>query len=243
MIQFQQVHKSYGSRQAHRDSRMSALTDVSFDIPSGAFVLLAGHSGAGKTTLLKLVAAVEPPTSGTIRIDGQDVGAIKARAIPYLRRNLGLIFQDQKLLADRSVFANVMLPLMVTGTPPRDAAKRARAALDKVGLLNREKLNPLALSGGDQQRLAIARAIVNRPAILIADEPTANLDQAAALRIIEIFRQFNQVGVTVLLATHDEHLLEGFAPQVLRLEHGRLVNPVGNTSAVGATAAVAEEAA
>jgi len=216
VIEFNQVHKSYDSQQA--------LRGVSFHIDAGEFVFVSGHSGAGKTTLLKLIAAIERPTIGTVSVHGQNVGALKATAIPYLRRNLGLIFQDQKLLTDRSVFANVLLPLLVVGTHPRDAAKRARAALDKVGLLDRERANPLALSGGDQQRLAIARAIVNRPAILLADEPTASLDRESALKVIEIFRQFNQVGVTILLATHDHSLFEDFVPRVLTLNQGRIAS-------------------
>ena len=214
MIEFDKVHKSYESE--------PALRGVSFSINAGEFVFVSGHSGAGKTTLLKLIAGIERPTIGTVSVHGQSVGTLKASAIPYLRRNLGLIFQDQKLLTDRSVFANVLLPLLVVGTHPKDAAKRARAALDKVGLLDREKANPLALSGGDQQRLAIARAIVNRPSILLADEPTASLDRDAALKVIEIFQQFNQVGVTILLATHDHSLLEGLLPRILTLDHGRI---------------------
>lgn len=214
MIEFDKVHKSYESE--------PALRGVSFRIHPGEFVFVSGHSGAGKSTLLKLIAGIERPTIGTVSVHGQSVGTLKASAIPYLRRNLGLIFQDQKLLTDRSVFANVLLPLLVVGTHPKDAAKRARAALDKVGLLDREKANPLALSGGDQQRLAIARAIVNRPSILLADEPTASLDRDAALKVIEIFRQFNQVGVTILLATHDHSLLEGLLPRILTLDHGRI---------------------
>lgn len=214
MIEFDKVHKSYESE--------PALRGVSFRIHPGEFVFVSGHSGAGKSTLLKLIAGIERPTIGTVSVHGQSVGTLKASAIPYLRRNLGLIFQDQKLLTDRSVFANVLLPLLVVGTHPKDAAKRARAALDKVGLLDREKANPLALSGGDQQRLAIARAIVNRPSILLADEPTASLDRDAALKVIEIFQQFNQVGVTILLATHDHSLLEGLLPRILTLDHGRI---------------------
>jgi cell division transport system ATP-binding protein len=206
VIEFDKVHKSYESE--------PALRGVSFSINAGEFVFVSGHSGAGKTTLLKLIAGIERPTIGTVSVHGQSVGTLKASAIPYLRRNLGLIFQDQKLLTDRSVFANVLLPLLVVGTHPKDAAKRARAALDKVGLL--------ALSGGDQQRLAIARAIVNRPSILLADEPTASLDRDAALKVIEIFRQFNQVGVTILLATHDHSLLQGLLPRILTLDHGRM---------------------
>lgn len=224
MIEFNQVHKSYGAQQA--------LAGVSFRIEAGEMVFVAGHSGAGKTTLLKLIAAIERPTIGTVSVSGQNVGGLRASAIPYLRRNLGLIFQEPRLLTDRSVLANVLLPLIVVGTPPRDAARRARAALDKVGLLEREKVNPLALSGGDQQRLAIARAIVNRPAIVLADEPTANLDRQAARRIIDVFRQFNQVGVTIVIATHDERLFDGLNPRLLRLHQGRIsahVAPDGST--------------
>jgi cell division transport system ATP-binding protein len=214
LIEFSKVHKSY--------SGFEALAGVSFRIEAGEFVLIAGRSGAGKSTLLKLIAAIERPSVGSVTVAGQNVGRMKAKGIPYLRRNLGLIFQDQKLLLDRSVLANVLLPLVVVGTAPRDAAKRARAALDKVGLLDRERAFPLSLSGGDQQRLAIARAIVNRPSILLADEPTASLDRDAAKRVAEIFRDFNRVGVTVLIATHDETLLDSIAPRVLRLDAGRL---------------------
>jgi cell division transport system ATP-binding protein len=162
VIQFSQVHKSYQG--------IKALAGLTFSIEAGELVFIAGRSGAGKSTLLKLVAAIERPTTGTVNVAGQNVGRMKNKSIPYLRRNLGLIFQDQKLLLDRSVLANVLLPLVVVGTPPKDAAKRARAALDKVGLLDRERASPLSLSGGDQQRLAIARAIVNRPSVLIADD-------------------------------------------------------------------------
>ncbi len=214
MIEFSQVHKSYAG--------FEALAGVSFTVEAGAFVLVAGRSGAGKSTLLKLIAAIERPSVGSVSVAGQNVGRIKAKSVPYLRRNLGLIFQDQKLLLDRNVLANVLLPLVVVGTPPRDAAKRARAALDKVGLLDRERAYPLSLSGGDQQRLAIARAIVNRPSILLADEPTANLDREAATRVVQIFKDFNRVGVTILIATHDEELLTPSCSQVLRLESGRL---------------------
>ncbi len=215
VIQFNQVHKSYGGQ--------VALAGISFEIQAGEFILIAGHSGAGKTKLLKLIAAIERPSGGTVVVNGQNVGALRTGGIPYLRRNLGLIFQEQKLLFDRSVFANVMLPLLVVGTPPADAARRARAALDKVHLLDREKANPMALSGGQQQCLAIARAIVNRPSILIADEPTASLDREAAQRVVEIFRQFNQVGVTVLISTHDESLVKDIGPRAIRLDHGRVV--------------------
>lgn len=219
MIQFSQVSKSYPG--GHH-----ALRDVSFNINAGELVFVAGHSGAGKSTLLKLIAAIERPTSGTIRVNQQQIERIKPSAVPYLRRNIGLIFQEQKLLFDRSVLENVQLPLLITGHSEHDAAKRARAALDKVGLLDRERANPITLAGGDQQRLAIARAIANRPTILLADEPTANLDRVSALKVMEIFRQFNQVGVTVLISTHDESLLHALNPRVLRLAAGSLMTSV-----------------
>jgi cell division transport system ATP-binding protein len=199
-----------------------ALKSVSFSIEAGELAFVTGRSGAGKTTLLKLIAAIERPTSGSVIVNGQNVGALKRSAVPYLRRNIGLVFQDQKLLYDRSVFDNVMLPLAFTGHPAREAARRARAALDKVGLLSREKSNPIQLSGGEQQRLAIARAVVNRPAILIGDEPTANLDSESAALILEVFLGFNQVGVTVLIATHDQGLIGRYGKRVLRLEEGSI---------------------
>jgi len=215
LVSFSTVAKRYpGGHQA--------LRDVSFTIAEGDLAFLVGRSGAGKSTLLKLIPAIERPTSGTVIVNGQNVGALKRAAIPYLRRNLGLVFQDQKLLYDRSVYDNVLLPLAFSGQPAREAARRARAALDKVGLLERERANPIQLSGGEQQRLAIARAVVNRPALLVADEPTANLDAESAERIAEIFVEFNRVGVTVLIATHDQHLVERYARSVLRLEEGRI---------------------
>lgn len=201
-----------------------ALRDVSFGIEDGEMVFITGHSGAGKTTLLKLVPGIERPTSGSLLVNGQNVGALGSRALPHLRRSLGLVFQDQKLLHDRSVFENVMFPLSVTGQPPREAARRARAALAKVGLRERERARPITLSGGEQQRLCVARAVVNRPTILIADEPTANLDSDSAQEILEIFRAFNQVGVTVLVASHDQALISRYASRVLALEHGRLLS-------------------
>jgi cell division transport system ATP-binding protein len=185
-------------------------------------VFIAGHSGAGKTTLLKLIAAIERANGGTVLVNGQNVSALRPRAVPFLRRNLGLVFQEQKLLYDRSAFDNVMLPLLVTGQPYREAARRARAALDKVGLLAREKANPVTLSGGEQQRLCIARAVVNRPGILLADEPTAGIDTDYAQEIMAMFRDFNQVGVTVLIATHDRNLIEAWGRRALRLDHGKL---------------------
>ena len=199
---------------------LEALSGISINIEPGEFVFLTGHSGAGKSTLVRLLAAIERPSSGSVLVAGQNVSALSPRGIPFLRRNLGLIFQDQKLLLDRSVFDNVMLPLIVTGQPYRDSMRRARAALDKVGLLDREKAKPIALSGGEQQRLCIARAVVNRPSILIADEPTASLDTEYAQTITEMFHSFNQVGVTVLIATHDRERLE--RGRVITLNHGRI---------------------
>ena len=216
MISFSAVAKRYPGGQ-------EALKGLSFSIAQGEFAFIAGHSGAGKSTLLKLIPAIERPTSGTVLVNGQNVGALKKSAVPYLRRNLGLVFQDQKLLYDRSVYDNVMLPLAFSELGGREAARRARAALEKVGLAARERANPIQLSGGEQQRLAIARAVVNRPAILIADEPTANLDAASAASVLEIFAAFNQVGVTVLVATHDEALIGRFARRVLRLAGGSIV--------------------
>jgi len=205
-----------------------ALHSLSFAVEDGELLFITGRSGAGKSTLLRLIAAIERPTSGTVLVNGQNVGALKRTAIPYLRRNLGMVFQDQKLLYDRSVFDNVMLPLAFSDHPPREAARRVRAALDKVGLLERERANPIQLSGGEQQRLAIARAVVNRPSILIADEPTANLDVDSAGHILDIFVAFNRVGVSVLLATHDLGLVERFGTRVLRLADGRLLGESGS---------------
>lgn len=202
---------------------LQALSDVSFEITAGEMVFITGHSGAGKSTLFRLLAAIERPTSGSIVVNGQNLAALSRSAIPYLRRNFGLIFQDQKLLFDRSVLDNVLLPLAIVGLPAREAMRRARAALDKVGLLDREKANPIALSGGEQQRLAIARAVVNRPAILLADEPAANLDSESAAAILEIFRAFHQVGVTLLIATHNPQWMASFSPRVLTLDRGRLL--------------------
>ena len=215
MISFNQVRKSY--RGGHE-----ALAELSFTVETGELVFITGRSGAGKSTLLKLIPAIERPTSGTVLVNGQNIGSMRRPAIPYLRRNLGLVFQDQKLLYDRSVFDNVMLPLAFTGHAHRDAARRARAALDKVGLLALEKANPITLSGGEQQRLCIARAVVNRPSILLADEPTASLDPVSAAEVMEMFRAFNQVGVTVLIATHDVSLVQRLNPRVLALKQGRL---------------------
>jgi len=215
LISFSAVSKRYAGGQ-------EALRGVSFTLESGEFAFVTGRSGAGKSTLLKLIPAIERPTAGSVVVNGQNVGALKRAALPYLRRNLGLVFQDQKLLYDRTVYDNVMLPLSFSGQPPREAARRARAALDKVGLLARERANPIQLSGGEQQRLAIARAVANRPAMLVADEPTANLDAESAGRIIDIFVSFHQVGVTLLIATHDQALIARYGKRVLRLVAGKL---------------------
>ncbi len=200
-----------------------AIRDVSFEISAGEMVFITGHSGAGKSTLVKLIASIERPTSGSLVVNGQNLSALRKAALPYLRRHFGLVFQDQKLLFDRSVLDNVLLPLQIVGLTRREAVRRAQAALDKVGLLEREKANPIALSGGEQQRLAIARAVVNRPTVLLADEPTGNLDAASAGDVLEIFESFHQVGVTVVVATHDPHWIEQYRPHVLRLDHGRLL--------------------
>ncbi len=215
MISFSQVTKRYPG--GHE-----ALKSVSLEIQAGEMVCITGHSGAGKSTMLKLMAAIERPNSGTVLVNGQNVGALRASAIPIVRRNFGLMFQDHKLLYDRSVYQNVMLPLDIIGYHATEAAKRVRAALDKVGLLDKEKSLPVTLSGGEQQRLAIARAIVHRPSFLLADEPTANLDAAYALELGELLRSFHQVGVTVVIATHDEQLASRLQPRRIALEQGRV---------------------
>ena len=201
-----------------------AVKDVSFEIAAGQMMFISGHSGAGKSTLVKLIASIERPTSGSLVVNGQNLSALRRSAIPYIRRHIGMIFQDQKLLFDRSALDNVLLPLQIAGMPHREAVRRAQAALDKVGLLAREKAQPIALSGGEQQRLAIARAVVNRPTVLLADEPTGNLDAETAAVILKIFSDFHQVGVTVVVATHDQGWIERYLPNVLRLDHGRLIS-------------------
>jgi cell division transport system ATP-binding protein len=215
MITFKNVSKRYPDGYV-------ALNNVDLTVESGEMVFLTGHSGAGKSTLLKLIAAIERPTSGTITISGQNIAQLKPAAIPYMRRKIGFIFQDHKLLFDRSVFDNVLLPLQISNFDNNTVAARVRAALDKVGLLKKEKSMPVALSGGERQRLCIARAVVHRPAILIADEPTGNLDIEYARDIMTMFTSFNQVGVTVLIATHDASLLEDTQHRILSLKQGKL---------------------
>ncbi|HSH97022.1 MAG: cell division ATP-binding protein FtsE [Methylophilaceae bacterium] len=215
MIRFDQVSKRYpGSHEA--------LKGVSFELQQGEMVFVLGHSGAGKSTLLKLIAGIERPTSGTVLINNQNVSKLRPAALPYLRRKFGLVFQDHKLLYDRNCFENVALPLYINGVTGSEAGKRIRAALDKVGLLGKEKAMPITLSGGEQQRLAIARAVVSRPSVLIADEPTGNLDENYATEIMGIFDAFRQVGVSVIIATHNLH--DTGDARVLRLNQGQLLS-------------------
>jgi len=222
MIKFDQVSKRYpGSHEA--------IKAASFEIEQGSMAFVTGHSGAGKSTLLKLMAAIERPTSGTVLIGNQNVSKLRNAAVPYLRRKFGLIFQDHKLLYDRNCFENVALPLYINGVTGNEAAKRIRAALDKVGLLNKEKAMPITLSGGEQQRLAIARAVVSRPSILIADEPTGNLDEGYAAEIMSFLYAFQQVGVTVIIATHEPPPNAPAQHQILHLDHGLMHAGVPNT--------------
>ena len=215
MIKFDQVTKRYPGGD-------EALKNVSLNIEAGEMVFITGNSGAGKSTLLKLIAAIERPTSGIVLIANQNISKLKPSAIPYMRRRFGLIFQDHKLLYDRNCFENVILPLHINGITGLEAGKRVRAALDKVGLLHKEKAMPITLSGGEQQRLAIARAVVSRPSILIADEPTGNLDASYAADIMAIFHAFHQVGVTVIMATHDAQGMSATQNRVLHLHQGAL---------------------
>ncbi|MGZ0020331.1 cell division ATP-binding protein FtsE [Nitrosomonas sp. wSCUT-2] len=215
MIVFKNVSKRYPDGYV-------ALNNVDLTVQAGEMLFLTGHSGAGKSTLLKLIAALERPTSGTISISGQNIAQLKPAAIPYLRRKIGFVFQDHKLLFDRTAFENVLLPLQIANFESKTVASRVRAALDKVGLLKKEKSMPIALSGGERQRLCIARAVVHRPSILIADEPTGNLDVEYARDIMAMFTSFNQVGVTVLIATHDASLLEDTQHRILSLKQGKL---------------------
>jgi len=216
MLTFDHVFKRYADAG-------DTLIDLSFHLDKGEMAFLTGHSGAGKSTLLKLVAVIERCTRGQILVDGQNICRMHDRQTPFLRRKLGLIFQDYKLLFDRTVFDNVALPLIVAGVGRHEVARRVRAALDKVGLLAKENKLPLALSGGEQQRIGIARAVVNKPALILADEPTGNLDPQLSAEIMRLFEQFKQVGVTVLVATHDIELVTKLDHRVLQLNHGALI--------------------
>ena len=217
MIRFENVTKRY---QAGPD----ALAEVSFEIEAGEVVFVTGHSGAGKSTLLKLVSLAERPTRGNITVNHRDLARVRRRGVPLHRRGIGMVFQDHRLLMDRSVFDNVALPLLIAATPRDEIGKRVRAALDKVGLLAREKSLPATLSTGEQQRVGIARAIVAKPPLIIADEPTGNLDPQLSLGIMDLFVEFGAVGTTVLIATHDLLLLKRMQKRVLVLDHGRVVD-------------------
>lgn len=215
MIRFENVTKRYvGGR--------DALRNISLSIESGELIFLTGHSGAGKSTLLKLIALIERPTRGQVFIGGRNIGRLPNRQIPRHRQQIGMVFQDHKLLADWSIFENVALPLVIAGANNRDIQKRVRAALDQVGLLGRERNTPGMLSTGEQQRVGIARAVVSRPDLLIADEPTGNLDPELSLTIMEIFKRFNDVGVTMLIATHDVALLEHLGGRQISLADGEM---------------------
>lgn len=216
MIQFAQVSKRYPNGQ-------DALRNVDLEIKSGEMAFLTGHSGAGKSTMLKLISLMERATSGQVIINGKNLNKVKRRKIPAVRRDIGMIFQDHRLLFDRSVFDNVALPLMIAGYDHREIGRRVRAALDKVGLLSKEKNTPIMLSGGEQQRVGIARAVVNKPPLLLADEPTGNLDPELSAEIMKLFEQFNQVGVSLLIASHDLSLLAQMHYRTLVMKEGRLV--------------------
>jgi len=216
MISFDRVSKRYGEG---RD----ALREVSVDIGRDELVFLTGHSGAGKSTLLRLIMLMERPTRGRISVDGRDLASVGPRAIPGHRRKIGVVFQNHQLLMDRTVFDNVALPLVISGYDHREVGRRVRAALDKVGLLQRERAMPVGLSGGEQQRVGIARAVVAKPRILLADEPTGNLDPALSAEIMHLFESFSQVGVTVLIASHDLALISRLHHRIITLREGRLV--------------------
>jgi cell division transport system ATP-binding protein len=223
MIRFDQVHKRYPNGR-------EALAGVSFNVQAGELAFLTGHSGAGKSSILKLIALIERPTRGQVFINNQNTASINSGGIPRFRQSLGVVFQDHKLLYDRPVADNVALPLIVAGVPRREIEKRARAALDQVGLLGKERGRPLELSTGEQQRVGIARAIVAKPMLLIADEPTGNLDPELALEIMQLFKRLNDVGVTVVIATHDIQLIDQFAARRIVLAEGRVL---GETRALG----------
>lgn len=220
MIRFSGVSKRYATGQ-------DALSRVDFHIERGEMVFLTGHSGAGKSTLMKLIMLMERPTSGQVLVGGRNTERIRANQIAHYRRDIGVVFQNHQLLFDRSVFENVALPLQVAGFQSADVGRRVRAALDKVGLLYKERHNPITLSGGEQQRVGIARAVVNKPALVLADEPTGNLDPDLSAEIMNLFRQFNELGMTLMIATHDIDLIERMNRRVLHLEQGRVVSGGG----------------
>jgi cell division transport system ATP-binding protein len=216
MIKFDNVFKRY-------PETGDVLKNVNFELKQGEIAFLTGHSGAGKSTVLKLIGLMERATRGDVVLDGQKLSTVKERQVPYVRRKLGFIYQDYKLLQDRTVFDNVALPLVIAGFGHHEVSRRVRAALDKVGLLGKERKYPVGLSGGEQQRVGIARAVVNKPPMIIADEPTGNLDPELSAEIMELFEQFQNVGVTILIASHDIGLIQRMNHRVLRLSHGELV--------------------
>ena len=217
MIRYEQVTKRY-------PSGYEGLKDVSFHIEPGEMVFLTGPSGAGKSTLLKLTGLLERCTRGQVIVDNRNLAQMRPSEIPYHRRKVGMIFQDHRLLHDRPVFDNVALPLAVAGAGREEIGRRVRAALDQVGLLKKEKSMPITLSGGEQQRVGIARAVVTRPPVLLADEPTGNLDPRLSAEIMKLFERFNQVGVTLLIASHDVSLIRRMGKRILVLDQGALTH-------------------
>lgn len=217
MIQFQHVSKRYGQS-------LDALSNINFELATGEMAFLIGHSGAGKSTLLKLIMLIERATRGQIQVGPHRLHQVKSSQIPYLRRQIGVVFQNPHLLAERTVYDNVALPLQISGTPIKEQGRRVRAALDKVGLLSRENALPISLSGGEQQRVGIARAVVNKPSILLADEPTGNLDPQLSTDIMQLFMDFNQIGTTVLIATHDIELIKPLKKRTMQLHQGKLLD-------------------
>jgi cell division transport system ATP-binding protein len=221
MIVFDRVGKRYPNGR-------EALSSVSFNIHTGEMVFLTGRSGAGKSTVLKLIALLERPSRGAVLVAGKNTSTLASRHIPAFRRHIGVVFQDHKLLSDRPVFDNVALPLVVAGVTLKETDKRVRAALDQVGLLGKERMLPLELSVGEQQRVGIARAVVSKPPLLIADEPTGNLDPDLAVEVMRLFRRFQDVGVTVVVATHDIHLVREFGQREIVLENGQVQGDAGD---------------